>query len=123
MYTPQQSADIIVNLLNQKNISVEKMLKECDLKPRIINNMKAGSVPAADKFAKIAKYLGVTVEMLIGIDSQQGFQDKKNNSESKTDPELANDVVVLADIISDLDNQDIKYLIKFAKSLKHEPRE
>lgn len=66
MYSPEESADLIVDLLHNKSTSVDKMLKECGLKPRVISNMKSGSMPSADKLALISDYLGVSTDYLLG---------------------------------------------------------
>lgn len=65
------SAQNIVELLNllvkDKGISINKMLIECDLNKSTVDNMKRGQMPSADKLAKIANYLGVTTDYLLGI--------------------------------------------------------
>lgn len=60
----------IQNLCNRRNVSVNKMLKECTLKPSVVDNMKKGSFPSIDKVYLIAKYFNVSVDYLIGLDNK-----------------------------------------------------
>lgn len=55
----------IKKLCNQKNVSIDKMLKECNLKPSVVDNMKKGSFPSVDKIYSIARYFDVSVEYLL----------------------------------------------------------
>ena len=71
----------IQNLCNKKNISVDKMLKECTLKPSVVDNMKKGSFPSIDKVYLIAEYFNVSVDYLLTGKEQ-------NSSSNLTDEEL-----------------------------------
>ena len=66
MRTPTELREAILNLLEQKNISAHKMLVECGLNKSIVNDLKKGQMPSADKIAVIARYLGVSTDFLLG---------------------------------------------------------
>lgn len=55
----------IIELCERKNISVNRMLKECGLNRSVIDNLKRGFEPQLAKIVIIADYFGVTVDYLI----------------------------------------------------------
>lgn len=55
----------IIELCEQKNISVNRMLQECGLSKSVIDNLKRGFEPRLAKIVIIADYFGVTVDYLI----------------------------------------------------------
>lgn len=59
----------IQKLCNQHNISIDKMLKECELNKSVIDNMKREkpSMPSVDKIYEIAQYFKVSTDSLLGI--------------------------------------------------------
>ena len=65
MRTPQEIRETILELLKEKRISSNKMLLTCGYNTSLVNDMKKGQMPAADKIATIAKYLGVSADYLI----------------------------------------------------------
>ncbi|MCL1925058.1 MAG: helix-turn-helix domain-containing protein [Defluviitaleaceae bacterium] len=75
MKTAQEIAAIIEAEAKQKNISISKLLAECGLKSAVVDNMKTGSMPSADKIYKIAAYLKVTTDYLL-----TGVKNLKNQS-------------------------------------------
>jgi len=78
MRTPLELRDVILNLLNQRNTSANKMLVECGFNKSLINDLKKGQMPSADKIAGIAKYLGVSTDFLLGnhgFDSLESEED------------------------------------------------
>lgn len=65
MLSPKESANIITSLIKSQKTSVKTMLEECKLSKSVIDNMKTGSMPSADKMLIIANYLNVTVDYLL----------------------------------------------------------
>lgn len=60
-------ADIIQSLLKEKGIPINKMLKDLGLATGSYNNWKNnGSKPNADTVSKIADYLNVSTDLLLG---------------------------------------------------------
>ena len=50
----------------KRGTNVNKMLLECGLSKATVDNIKNGSVQGADKLLTIAKYLGVSIDYLLG---------------------------------------------------------
>ena len=68
MRSPVQIYEFIESILNKRGISDRQMLSDAGLKRGVLDNMKKGSMPAADKIAAIAKYLELSVDTLLGIE-------------------------------------------------------
>jgi len=66
MRTPEEIRDNVLDLLKKRNISTNKMLIDCGYNTSLINDLKKGQMPSADKIANIAKYLGVSTDYLMG---------------------------------------------------------
>jgi len=65
MYDSQQIAENIKKVAKDKNIVIKKMLEDVGLSYNAMSNMKT-SMPKVDSVAKIADYLGCSVDYLIG---------------------------------------------------------
>lgn len=70
MRSPVQIYEIIEAILSKKGISDRQMMNESGLKRGVLDNMKKGSMPSADKIAAIADYLNVSVDYLLGREQQ-----------------------------------------------------
>lgn len=66
MRTPVQIAELVESRLENLGISGRKFMSDSGLKRGVLDNMKKGSMPSADKIAIIADYLGVSVDYLLG---------------------------------------------------------
>lgn len=71
----------IQNLCIKNNLSVDKMLKECGLKPTVVDNLKKGSIPSVDKVCAIAEYFNVTTDYLLGLDTEPNRKEKSSTPE------------------------------------------
>jgi len=69
MRTPQELREAIVELLKERKSNAHRMLRECGYNPSLVNDLKKGQMPSADKLANIAAYLGVSSDFLLGIES------------------------------------------------------
>lgn len=58
----------IKKLCDNHNITINKMLHECQLHKNVIDNMRGEkpSIPSIDKIFTIAKYFNVSVDYLLG---------------------------------------------------------
>lgn len=65
MNNPNEIADKIKIAANKNGITVKQMLIDTGLGANTLQHMKT-SVPKADTLAKIADYLGVSVDYLLG---------------------------------------------------------
>jgi transcriptional regulator with XRE-family HTH domain len=66
MHTSLELSKLITRITKEKNVTIDGILRKCGLKSSLISNMKAGSMPAADKLAIIADYLNTTIGYLLG---------------------------------------------------------
>lgn len=66
MYNPSQLANTIKNVAKSKGIAIGDMLKNCDLGINTISHLNHGKSIAFDSLAKIADYLDVSVDYLLG---------------------------------------------------------
>ncbi|MCL2096735.1 MAG: hypothetical protein FWH10_07515 [Oscillospiraceae bacterium] len=78
MRNPQELREYILGLLKQRDISAHKMLVDCGYSKSLVNDLKKGQMPSADKIAGLAKYLGITTDCLLGnidfeFDSEEEF--------------------------------------------------
>lgn len=65
MYNSNDVADRIRAVAKEKGIIVSKMLSDCQLAKNTLINFKT-SMPKADNLSKIAEYLDVSVDYLLG---------------------------------------------------------
>ena len=63
----------------KRGTNVNKMLLECGLSKATVDNIKNGSVPGADKLLTIAKYLGVSIDYLLGYSPKLNTMKKPKN--------------------------------------------
>ena len=70
MRSPVQIYEFIETILVKNGISDRQMMQESGLKRGVLDNMKKGSMPSADKLAAIASYLGVSVDYLLGREGE-----------------------------------------------------
>ena len=67
MYNPADVAQRIKDLAKHRNISVKQMLDDCELNKNVLSTMSArGSMPKTDNIARIADYLGCSMDYLLG---------------------------------------------------------
>lgn len=67
MHNSQEIAEMIIGILKKNGMSVNKMLQECRLGKGVIDAMKSGSMPSADKLFIIADYLNISAGYLMGV--------------------------------------------------------
>ena len=62
----QRIIKIIQQTCADKNISVNKALTESGVGKDLTANMRKGQIPSVDKFSKLADYLSISVDCLLG---------------------------------------------------------
>lgn len=72
----------IQSLCEEKKISVNQMLKECDLGKSVIDNLKRGCDPRLSSIVAIAGYFDTTVDSLISC-SIRSTSSKREKGESR----------------------------------------
>lgn len=73
MRTPPEIREYILDMLKKRNLSAHKMLVDCGYNTSLINDLKRGQMPSADKIATIANYLGVSTDFLLGNHGENDF--------------------------------------------------
>ncbi len=113
MYNPDEVAQKIKETAKKKNILIKDMLNELGLGINTIASMTGrGSFPKGDTIARIADYLGCSVDYLLGREDN----DLKELCGKET-------VIYNRDgrvIKTKLNEEQIKYLEKFIESLSGE---
>ncbi len=71
MYSTQETAVKIKEIAKQKNITIKKMLSDCELNINYISGMANGKRPTMKNLEKIALYLNVTPDELLGVTSTE----------------------------------------------------
>lgn len=67
MYNSQEVANRIKSFAKIKNVTVGKMLSECDISKNALSSMQAGGyLPRLENILKISDYLDCSVDYLLG---------------------------------------------------------
>lgn len=66
MYSPQEIADKIKQLAKNKGVSLKQMLSDCELGINFVSQIASGSAITYINLAKLADYLGVSIDYLLG---------------------------------------------------------
>lgn len=112
MHNSQEVANVIKKLAKSRNITIGKMLSDCSLSINTLSSMQSGGYyPRLESIAKIADYLNVSVDYLLGTD--------KSNivSKNQTDIDLAS---LTAALIKSDDEWAKKFVINFLTLSPHE---
>ena len=103
----------IKSCAKNKGIRLCDMLKDLGMSVNAISNLSAGSGMSYIDFAKIADYLGVSVDMLLGIDNPLHQNFFVNMTESN-----------LSAMLNQMSDEDLKFMEEVAMRLiskKEEP--
>lgn len=66
MYNPPDIAMRIKSTAKEKGVLLKTMLEEVGLGSNTMSHMRHGKMPAADTLARIADFLGCSVDYLLG---------------------------------------------------------
>lgn len=66
MIDVQTVIDRITALARERGVSINQVLRESHLNKSVLDNMKRGSMPSADKLAALADYFDCSVDYLLG---------------------------------------------------------
>jgi transcriptional regulator with XRE-family HTH domain len=125
-----QIYEFIESILVKKGISDRQMMQDSGLKRGVLDNMKKGSMPAADKIAAIAKYLGVSVDYLLGTEQDlksraadikrrvmEESNEKKFFRAAPIDMEQKRSMSELHSLLSEMSSEDLKKMESYAAFL------
>ena len=79
MRSPQELREIILELLDGRGENPHQMLKKCGYNTSLVNDLKKGQMPSADKIANIAKFLGVSGDYLLGMEPPESSGQPADN--------------------------------------------
>lgn len=83
MNNSQELANRIKSVAKEKKIQIGKMLTECELSVNTLSSMKSGGYyPRLEAVAKIADYLGCSVDYLLGREDTNSPVAKSNSAET-----------------------------------------
>lgn len=105
MYNSQEIAERIKNAATSKNCKLGDMFVELGISANTLHNMKT-SMPKTDTLARIADYLNVSVDYLLG-------RDIKNNA-----PDDVRSVVISK--VNQLSDQQLDRLLGYLEALVEE---
>ena len=67
MYNPSEISEIIKSYAQKKKVSIKQLLEDCKINKGFIYDLEHKSTyPSIDKMAKIANYLGIPIDFLLG---------------------------------------------------------
>jgi transcriptional regulator with XRE-family HTH domain len=100
-----QLSNNIKTLCKSYNVSVKKLLEDCNIRKSFIYDIeKRGCAPAIDTLNKIADYFNVSIDYLLGI------TDIKEKPTADESDELDNTILNLIKYLSD-DEKDAVYRV------------
>lgn len=80
MNSPQKIAELIRIQTTLQKISIRTMLKDIGLGVSSLSHMDSGSMPRADNLGKVALYLNVSADYLLGLtDEPNGYNNNENS--------------------------------------------
>lgn len=112
MYNSQDVATKIKELSKSKNITVKQLLEDVGLGFNTMSHMRT-SMPKADNLAKIADYLDVSVDYLLGRTDNFHSSDKEQSENN-----LSSDEQKLIDIYNSLSDDDKILLMAYGLQLQ-----
>lgn len=126
MNSPQEIASIVKTIVSEKPFTMSKMLSDIGLGRNTISHMDNGSMLKADSLAKIADYLNVSTDYLLGTTpTVQAFDENDNvvviDDETRdiidslrTNPEMK----ILFSVTKKATKEDIIKAVKIIEALK-----
>ena len=94
MINVQTVIERIVALARQRGISINQVLRESGLNKSVLDNMKRGSMPSADKLAALADYFDCSVDYLLGRIDTPSLRPAKSTGSGETVPALTAEEIV-----------------------------
>ena len=107
-----QSANLIKNICKEKKVPISRLLADCGIRKSLIYDMeKRDFTPSVSIFEKIANYLNVSVDYLLGK------TDEKNKPTGVSADELDEALKRVSEIASTLSEEEKQMWIEFGEML------
>ena len=116
MYDSAKIAETIKKESKSKGIQIKDMLADLDLNKNTLSNMYNGSMLKGDSLARIADYLGCSVDYLLGRSEEKEKPTAPEGDELDEllkDPELHQ----IYDLMAGLDEGDLDDLLTYCQFL------
>lgn len=102
MNNSQEVAKVIKDTAKEKGIAVGRMLEACDLSKNALSTMQSGGyLPRIENLAKIADYLGVSVDYLLGREIKNA-----------PDEDVRGDIIERIRSLSEADAERLRILVE-----------
>lgn len=117
MYSPQKIADEIKQLAREKGVSLKQMLSDCNLGINFISQIANGNAVTYINLAKLADYLDVSIDTLLGRDIPDSPIVLSYNGSNPLKQEISSIITDILDSTDDTSKLDLlkNILIGFAK--------
>ena len=114
MINSQELANTIKEVAKSKKIAIGKMLSDCGLSVNTLSSMQSGGYyPRLEAIAKIADYLSVSVDYLLG---------NETDFKSQTESVISDDDIKFAlwgDVADEIPNDKLQEVKTFAEFIKN----
>lgn len=122
MKTSQNLALTIKDLAKSQKITVKKMLTDCELSVNTLSSMQSGGCyPRLEAINKIADYLNVSVDYLLGrTDIPTGYSPQFSESNKTTNKEIETISKEDAELLELIKKLPLKKRVKFISALYDE---
>lgn len=102
MYDAQSISLRIKELIKENNITMKKMLSDCNLNINYISEMSKGKQPSIKNLKKISNYFNITIDDLLGISNK--IQTKEDNFHQN---EITTELLKYFEQLSEEDKLDV----------------
>ena len=112
MYNSQEIVKIIKMKAKKKNKPVGKMLEECELSKNALSSMQSGYLPRIENLVKIADYLDISVDYLLGRTEKSSSSELTENEQellsifAKLTPEQQNRLIGRAEAMAEQNDSE-----------------
>lgn len=113
--------EIFEQLLQENNVTPYKVSKTTGIATATLSDWKNGkSTPKQDKLQLIADYFGVTVDYLMGRNSEENSLNMNDDDFKRIQLIKINpDIKALIDESADLSKKDIDFIIEMVRKIKN----
>ena len=102
MNNSQEVAKLIKDTAKEKGVAVGRMLEACELSKNALSSMQAGGyLPRIENLARIADYLGVSVDYLLGREQK-----------SAPDADIRGEIIERVMNLSEADAERLRVLVE-----------
>lgn len=117
--------EIFEQLLQKSGITAYKLSMETGISQTIFSNWKSGrSIPKQDKLQKVAEFFGVTLDYLMGNESDENKENyyylNEDTREVLQELKVNSKLKILFDASRKLEPSDIDFVINMVERLKKE---